>query len=261
LIATTARPAMSEPPPELRSLKVRGRMEAPNQEIVSVSKQEKRLDGAPSTGGAPPPKATVEHRARGLVTVPANGRPVRVELFESELPARSRLEIAPRERPVAIEVAELENQTGRVLLPGDVSVFRGPNYSGRTRLGLIAAKERFRLALGTNASLRIKRTSKSEPEKKGAITGGTTWLFDVRTVIENVSGAPIEVLLRDRLPVSRLEEAQVKLLEIEKPTEVDAETGLTKLQITIAPHTRREIGTSFKITAPRGFSLVPPPIV
>jgi uncharacterized protein (TIGR02231 family) len=234
----------------------------PDQQIVSTTKTEARLEGAPAgPGEVASPAATVEHQARGKVSVPSSGRPVRVELFEGELPARARLEIAPRERPVAIEVVELDNSTGKVLLPGTVNVFRGKNFSGQTQLPFVANKERFRIPLGTHAGLRIRRNAKAEPEKKGLVTGALTWLYEVRTTIENVSNGPIEVLLRDRLPVSQLEDAVVKVLELEKATEVDPDTGLTKLQLTIPPHSKREIGLAFKISAPRGFSLVPPPVV
>ncbi|MBK6690455.1 MAG: mucoidy inhibitor MuiA family protein [Deltaproteobacteria bacterium] len=262
LIASTARPPLSEPPPELKTLTVRGVAGGPDQQIVSTTKTEARLEGAPAgPGEVASPAATVEHQARGKVSVPSSGRPVRVELFEGELPARARLEIAPRERPVAIEVVELDNSTGKVLLPGTVNVFRGKNFSGQTQLPFVANKERFRIPLGTHAGLRIRRNAKAEPEKKGLVTGALTWLYEVRTTIENVSNGPIEVLLRDRLPVSQLEDAVVKVLELEKATEVDPDTGLTKLQLTIPPHSKREIGLAFKISAPRGFSLVPPPVV
>lgn len=271
LVASTARPPMSEPPPELKTLKLRGVAGGPDQQLVSTSKAEARLEGAPTGGGgggAPPPGATVstpqaavEHPARGRVSVPSTGLPVRVELFGDDLPARARLEIAPRERPVAIEVVELDNATNRVLLPGPVNVFRGTNFSGQTQLPFVAPKERFRIPLGTNAGLRVRRTSKAEPEKKGLVSGSTTWIYEVRTVVENVSAQPIEVLIRDRVPVSQVEEAVVKVLEVEKATEVDPETGLTKLQLTVPAHSKRELGLSFKITAPKGFSLVPPPTV
>lgn len=262
LIASTARPPLSEPPPELKTLTVRGVAGGPDQQIVSTTKSEARLEGAPAgPSEAAAPAATVEHQARGKVSVPSTGRPVRVELFEGELPARARLEIAPRERPVAVEVVELENTTGKVLLPGAVNVFRGQNFSGQTQLPFVANKERFRIPLGTNAGLRIRRNAKAEPEKKGLVTGSLTWLYEVRTTIENVSSGPIEVLLRDRLPVSQVEEAVVKVVELEKATEVDPDTGLTKLQLTIPAHSKREIGLAFKITAPRGFSLLPPPVV
>ncbi|MCK6549376.1 DUF4139 domain-containing protein, partial [Myxococcota bacterium] len=204
------------------------------------------------------PGLTVEHRAPGLVDVPATGRAVRVELFTVELPCRARLEVAPRERPVAMLVADLENPSGRVLLPGKVNVFRGPNYSGQASLPFVAAHERFRLPLGTDASVRIKRELKTEPEKKAALTGAVTHAFESLIVLENLSGAPVQVLVRDRVPVSRSEDATVKITEQDRTMEQSAETGLTTLLVSLSPRATREVVLGYKITAPRGFRISAP---
>jgi uncharacterized protein (TIGR02231 family) len=259
LVATTARPPLSEPPPELALLVVSRHQSRSAREVVSTTQEVPRLTGALSRAPYEDAERSVEHVAPGRVTIASTNRPVRVELFSGELPCRSRLEVAPMERPVPILVAEIENRTGRSLLPGKVNLFRGPNYSGQTQIGFVTPNERFRLPLGTDASLRIKRQVKVHPEKKAPISGAATHAFEVRTVLENASNAPIEVLVRDRIPVSRTEDASIKVTEMDRAMEVHPESGLTTLPLTIAPHSKREIATSYRITAPRGFRLTPPP--
>jgi uncharacterized protein (TIGR02231 family) len=258
LVATTARPPLSEPPPELAQLIIVGQQGAETRELVSTTEAEKRLTGAPSRAAGGPEERTVEHHAPGKVSIPSTNRPVRIELFATELACRSKLEVAPMDRTVAILTADVENRTGRILLPGKVNIFRGPNYSGQTRLGFISPNERFRLPLGTDATLRIRREVNVHPEKKAAITGAVTHTFESRTVIENVGNVPIEILVRDRVPVSRAEEAQVKIVEIDRAMEIHPDTGLGTLALTISPHSKREVTLSYRITAPRGFRIQPP---
>jgi uncharacterized protein (TIGR02231 family) len=258
LVATTARPPLSEPPPELARLIIVGHQGTEARELVSATRAVERLTGAPSRAPQAEVEATVEHIAPGTVSIPSTQRPVRIELFSSELPCRSKLEVAPMDRPVAILVAELENRTQRVLLPGKMNVFRGPNYSGQARLGFVTPNERFRVPLGTDATLRIKREVSSRPEKKATITGAVTHTFESRTVLENLGNAPIEVLVRDRVPVSRAEEAEVRIVEIDRAMEIHAETGLGLLPLTVSPHSKREVTLAFKVTAPRGFTIQPP---
>lgn len=260
LIATTARPPLSEPPPELAPLLIVGAQGRESNEIVSTVREAPRLAGVVAPEGEAGP-ASVEHRAPGKVSIPATHQPVRVELFSVEIPCRARLEVAPRERPVAMLVADFENRSGRLLLPGRVNVFRGPNYSGQAQLGFIAANERVRLPLGTDASVRVTRELKSHPEKKGTITGATTHAYESRTMLENLGNVPLELLLRDRVPVSRSEDAAVKITELDRSMEVQADTGLATMVVSIAPHAKREVMLAYKITAPRGFRLRPPPIV
>lgn len=260
LIATTARPPLSEPPPELSPLLIAGMQAAENREIVSVLRDDARLEGAGAPDADTGP-ASVEHKAPGKVSVPSTDRPVRVELFSAEVKSRARLEVAPRERPVAMLVADLENRTGRVLLPGRVNIFRGGNYSGQAQLGFIAANEKIRLPLGTDASVRVTRELKSHPEKKTTIIGSITHLFESRTILENLGQSTVEVLLRDRVPVSRNEDAVVKLLEIDRNMEIVPETGLATLAVSLPPHSKREIALTYKVSAPRGFRLRPPAVV
>lgn len=258
LVATTARPPLSEPPPDLALLVVAGHQGAATREVLSAIGEVERLSGTLASSTPTGAEAIVEHTATGRVTIPSTNRPVRVELFSSEVPCRSRLEVAPIERPVAILVAELENRTGRALLPGKVNVFRGPNYSGQTEIGFISPNERFQLPLGTDASLRIRTDLKMRSEKKAAITGTITHVFELRTVLENSGARPVDVLVRDRIPVSRTDDASVKVTDMEQSMEVEEVTGLTSLPLTIAPHSRREIATAYRITASRGFRIVPP---
>ncbi len=256
LIATTARPPLSEPAPELSQIEVHGYQGGEEKQIVSTHREGPRLQGAPA--GVDIGDATVEHEAPDKVSVPQTRRPVRVELFESTLECQTRLEVAPMVRPVALLVAEAANLTGRVLLPGSVNMFRGPNYSGQAELGFVSPGQRFRLPLGTEGALRIKREVKAHPPKKATLSGATTHAFEQSTKLENTGAEALEVLVRDRVPVSRSEETSVKITEIDRAMEVDGETGQTSLQVSVAPHSKREVSTSFEITAPRGFSIQPP---
>jgi hypothetical protein len=260
LIATTARPPLTEPPPQLAPLMITGSQAMEQREIISVVRDDARLEGSTGADAETGP-ASVEHRAPGKVSIPATDRPVRVELFSSEVKSRARLEVAPRERPVAMLVADLENRTGRVLLPGRVNVFRGANYSGQTKLAHVAANERIRLPLGTDASVRVTRELKSHPEKKTTIIGSMTHTFESRTILENLGQQTLEIVLRDRVPVSRSEDATVKIIEMDRSMEVAPETGLATLTLSIPPHTKREVMLAYKVTAPRGFRLRPPPVV
>jgi uncharacterized protein (TIGR02231 family) len=257
LIATTARPPLSEPLPELAAITVRGHARTEQRTIVSTGELEPRLGGV-AEKRLDAGDAEVEFRAPGKVTVPATNHPMRVELFEVELPSRARLETSPMARPVALLVADVENQSGRVLLPGRVNVFRGAAYAGQTELGFISAGERFRIPLGSDASVRIRREARALPEKQAMITGSTTHAYSCRTTLENLSSSPIELVVRDRLPVSRADEAVVRIGEIERGVKIDDESGVYAVEVRLAPREKRELMTAFSITAPRGYKLRAP---
>jgi hypothetical protein len=252
LIATTARPPLSEPLPELKQVGVRGHPRAEQKMIVSTHTLDPRLAGASSAAEAAP---EVEFAASGVVNVPSTNRPVRAELFTAALPARSRLEVAPMSRPVAILVADVENTSGRVLLPGKVNVFRGDAYAGEAQLGFLQTHERFLLPLGTDASVRIRREVVEHPEKHATLTGTITRAYTSRTTLENLGPVPLDIVVRDMIPVSRAAEAVVRVAEIDRGAEVDQQTGATRLSVRLAAKERREVPLAFSISAPRGFQI------
>lgn len=256
LVATTARPPLSEPAPELVKVFVSGRAAGPDRDVVARHDAGARLGGG--GGAAPAAPAQVEHAAEGAVSVPSTARPVRVDLFESTLPAKRRLEVAPMTRPVATWVLELDNTSGRVLLPGAVSLFRGPNYSGRTELGFVTAGERFRLPLATEGGLRIERRIHPHPRRETAVTGAQTYAYDGSTKVENVGAEPVSLWLLERVPVSRSEKVSVEVDELPAGAKLDEETGRFEVEVEIAPGATRKIEWAFRINAPRGVGVQPP---
>lgn len=259
LITTTARPPLSEPPPTLHKLQVAGFEAAPNREVHATHDAGARLGGG--GGQTPAVAAQVEYEAPGQVHVPSTSRPVRIELFEAMIPAQRRLEVAALHREVATWVLDLENTTGRVLLPGAVSLFRGPNYSGRTELGFVQGAERFRLPLATEGSLRVTRRTHPQPARKTAVTGTQIFEYQTETKLENTGHEPIEVILLDRVPVSRSEQVQVERTQMPQGAELEEETGRFRLAVRVAPGATDKVVVAFRMTAPRGVSVQPPELL
>lgn len=258
LIATTARPPLSEPPPELVRVQVKSFGKVVEKAIVANSELDPRLGGVSAARAEQADGAEVEMIAPGRVSIPSTSRPVRVELFEVSLPVRVRLEAAPMRRPVALVVADVENTSGRVLLPGRVSVFRGAAYSGQTELGFVSARERFRIPLGSDASVRIAREVKTLPEKQALLTGAITQAYAQRITLENLSPVPMDIVVRDRVPVSRATEAVVRVGELDRSALLDEETGVYAIELHLAPREKRELSSTYSISSPRGFTIHDP---
>ena len=253
VIATTARPPLAEPPPPLRRLEVSGIPSDEDRTVISSHEEVARLTGVASSSATP---ATVEHTAKA--TIAAHGRAVRVELFTIELPLQTQLEVAPAQRTTAVQAAILDNTAGRVLLPGKVSVFRAKHYAGQSQIAFVAAGERFLVPVGTDGRIRVERRVIADAGRKSALTGATTYDFSHTTMVENLSPDEIEVIVRDRTPVSKSEAVTVKLLERPADLTVDDEDGLTEVRLTLAAHARRQLDVAYRITTSRGVSLNTP---
>ncbi len=254
LVATTARPPLAEPPPPLRRLEVAGVPSDEDRTVISSHEEVARLTGTGT--GTTPSRAIVEYTA--TATVAAHGRAVRVELFSVELPVTSQLEVAPGYRTTAVQTAIVDNTAGLILLPGHVSVFRAAHYAGQSQIGFIAAGERFVVPVGTDARVRVDRQVHRSPPRQTSLTGATVYDFSQTTMVENLSDDDVEVVVRDRTPISKSDGASVKLMERPAELAVDGEDGRTEVHLRLGAHGQRQLDVAYRITVPRGVAMEPP---
>ena len=252
LFATTARPPLAEPPPALRRLEVSGVPSDEDRTVISSHEEVARLAGIAPTSSS---RATVEHQA--TASVPAHGRAVRIELFSVEVPVSTQLEVAPAYRTTAIQAAIVTNVAG-ALLPGPVSVFRGSHYAGQTQIGFVGPTEQFLVPVGTDGRVRVERRVVQTPPRRSSLSSTATYDFSHTTTVENLSADEIEIVVRDRTPVSRSDAANIKLLERPADLSVDAEDGRTEVRLKLAAHARRQLDIAYRIAVNRGVSIEPP---
>ncbi len=253
LVATTARPPLAEPPPALRRLEVVGVPSDEDRTVISSHEELARLTGM---GTVPPTQATVEYSA--TASVPAHGRAVRVELFTVELPVTSQLEVAPSDHTTPVQAAIVDNVGGMVLLPGNVSVFRDAHYAGQSQIGFVAAGERFVVPVGTDGRVRVERLVHRSPPRRSSLTGTTAYDFTHVTTVENLSSDELEIVVRDRTPISKSDGASVKLMERPADLVVDPSDGRTHIRLRLPGHAARQLELAYRITAGRGVSIDPP---
>ncbi len=253
LIATTARPPQADPPPAMRRLEVSSVPSDEDRTVISSHDEVARLAGM---GQRTASRAIVEHSARA--TVAATGRAVRVELFSVELPLTTRLEVAPSLRTTAIQVAIIDNQAGAPLLPGTVSVFRGSNYLGQSQIGFVEVGEPFTVPVGPDRRVWVERRVHRSPPRRSSATGASTYDFTHSTMLENRSGDEVDIVVRDRTPISPGDMASVKIMERPAELSVDTTDGLTEARLRLAPQARRQLDLAYQITVSRDVGFEPP---
>ncbi|MBI4819200.1 MAG: DUF4139 domain-containing protein [Deltaproteobacteria bacterium] len=261
LIATTARPQLTAPLPELQRAVLSAERSRANG-LTASERTNRRLQ--PGTGGRE--QTEVAYRAPDRVTLAASGEAVGVPLFSVQIPAKARLLLAPAESTVSSWVAEVANTSDKILLPGQVSIFRGAAYAGRADIGFVVPGQRFLLAIGHDASLRVQRRAVRDTRKakmtaasvlqfiggKNGTASESIASFTTTTEIENPGDRPVSVTLRDRVPVSRSDTVKVTVTERPPDLEIDSETGLTTLELLLGSRERRHLQVSYRIEVDSG---------
>src|SRR5262249_59177892 len=129
--------------------------------------------------------------------------------------------------------ALVTNQTGRVLLPGELHVFHtgaaGDEYVGATSLDLTAQDAELKLYLGVDDNITVKHELVERDTDKGILLQSRLRraTCGYRVTLGNRTAAAQRVILMDRLPVPRHERVKLRVLDL-KP-QPSARTKLEQL--------------------------------
>jgi uncharacterized protein (TIGR02231 family) len=260
LSLSTARPTLAAKPPALVDDDIRLRDKSDEEKrTVEVDLREEDVStvGAVASNAAELPGVDDGGEVRVLaaptpVTVPSDGRPHRVHLTGFTAAARTEYAAAPELSPLVTRVAYFPNDAGHVLLAGPVDLVRESGFVGRGRLKFSGQGEEVRLPFGSEDTFRVVRHVSERRDTK-ALTGRTTTTRTVRVFVSHLAGtgAPVPVVLRERIPVSEVSAVEVEIDTAAcapAPGKADAE-GIVRYDLELAPGERREIVLVYGLSA------------
>ncbi len=270
LSLSTARPTLAASPPELTDdvLTLRDRS-AEERRTVEVNLREEDIGtvgadspadrsgapaGLPGLGDGGAVRVLTAPRA---VSVPSDRRPHRVHLSSFTAACRAERSCAPELSPLVATTARFANAAGHVLLAGPVDLLRGSGFVGRGELAFAGVGEEVRLAFGAEDTFRVVRHVEESRDTAGlaGINQRTVIVREVRLFVSRLDapdgGAPQEVVIRERVPVSEISAVEVRVrpeLSDPAPDEVDGD-GIVRWTLGLAPGERRELSLTYEITA------------
>src|SRR5690606_3588459 len=126
-------------------------------------------------------------------TIPSDGRPHRVAIFEFEAPAETALVCMP-ERLAAVTLRSRQvNAASKPLLAGPVDLIRRSGLVGRTSILYIAPGERFELGWGPDPSLRVSRTCEELEFERKLMSSWTRRPRRIEIKLSNLAATPTHV--------------------------------------------------------------------
>ena len=181
--------------------------------------------------------ATVEHtgtalvfRAGRSVDIPSDNSPHKTTIAHDDLPCVFDYVSAPGIEEYAHLRATITNTTERVLLNGDASIFLSSEYVGTTQVKMTAPAEKFKIFLGIDDGIKIKRELIERAVDKGNLLQSDIRriTYAYRITVHNYTAFPKQVVIRDHLPVSQHERIKVKVQNVQP-----APTERTKLELMV----------------------------
>jgi hypothetical protein len=175
-----------------------------------------RDKAAPPPGGGP----GATYHLVGRLTVPSRKDPQLVEVARFETAPEFFAKAVPVLSPRVYRLARLTNNGDSVLLPGEATMYVGPDFVGRMALPQVAVGEPFTVGFGVDPQLQVGRRLVA---KSQAVQGGNqVQSFEFRIVVRNFKSTPVALQVWDRLPHPKSTDVAVNLASTSPDLSPDA---------------------------------------
>ena len=209
--------------------------------------------------------ATVEQTGTALifhvgrsVDIPSDNSPHKTTIARDNLPCTFDYVSAPVLDEHVHLRATIHNSTETMFLRGDASIFLSGEYVGTTRVETTAPSETFKVFLGIDDGIKVKRELIERSVDKGSLLQGgirrTTYAY--RLTVHNYAPAARNVVIRDHLPVSQHERVKVKVLSVQPPAKERSKLELLTWEFTMAPDAEQQIEYRFTVEQPQDVRLI-----
>ena len=274
VVLSTARPSQGAGLPPLHEDRLIMRPKTPeerstvqadfrDQTVQSTSLAGGRPAGGGSTEGGPEALPGVDDggetrvlRASAPVRLPSDGRPHRVQVSGFDAPAALRWLCVPERDTSVFREVTLDNRGTEPLLAGPVVLVLDGAYVGVGDIPYVAPGERYALSFGSNDDVVVgfERTRRIEKRK---LLPDLVW-FHTETTLHHTGGAPLDVEVLGRLPVSELEKVTVVRAPSTSTPEGPDEHGHVRWKIRLQPGGREELSLGFRLDLSGGVELPDP---
>ena len=188
--------------------------------------------------------------------VPADGTPHRTTVATTTLDARLDHVVAPAVDPTAHLRATVVNTSGHALPAGPLSAFVDGDFVGSTRIDTTAPGAELELYLGVDDRVAVERELLERSPHRALLGGKISAVERWRIEVHNGRPAPVRIVVRERVPVSRHPDVQVVDVDVKpEPAERD-ELGRLEWAATVEPNGTWEANVRFGVRHARGVPVV-----
>ncbi|QYX56249.1 DUF4139 domain-containing protein [Roseovarius sp. SCSIO 43702] len=189
------------------------------------------------------------------VTLASGADRVRVTLGELTTETEVYARAVPLADRTAFLVAGMTNETGELILPGEVMKYLDGRYVGRGFTDLVPVGAETDIAFGPIEGLRLKRQVEDREEgDRGVISRSNDLSERVRIEVENLTARAWPVRLTDRVPYTEQEDLEIDWEATPMPDtrDVDGERGILEWRFDIAPGETQVITLEQELEWPEG---------
>lgn len=200
-------------------------------------------------------QTSVEFEIQTPYTVLSDGKNLTINIDSYSLPAGYQYFSAPKVDKNAYLTAHIVDWEQYNLLDGEASVFFEDTYTGKTLLDTRDMSDTLRISLGVDHGIRIERKLQKQFSTRQFLGSKKEESRNWQIVIKNNKTQKIRISVFDQVPVSTLEEIEVKADNISNG-QLEPETGIIKWDFELDPSARKELELKYTVTYPKNRKLL-----
>ncbi|MCJ8279026.1 MAG: DUF4139 domain-containing protein, partial [Rivularia sp. ALOHA_DT_140] len=182
--------------------------------------------------------------------IPSDGEPHKTTIFQDDYPCKFSYIAMPRLVSFAYLQAKVINHpNGATLLPGKANIFRDNIFVGTSELENTVPGEEFKLNLGIDEGVKIKRDLVEREVDKKFIGKLRKITYAYRLQISNLLDTEAKLELVEQLPISRNEQIKVRLNRTNPQIQL-GEMGILQWNLNLPSQEKLEIYYQFTIEHP-----------
>jgi hypothetical protein len=217
-----------------------------------IARGERLLRSARLADGLVPPVHSsrgydYKYRALRSESIPSDGAFNKVVIGVEQFAAEFAYEAAPLERELAFLASKIKNQRRQPYLEGPSSVFLGPDFVGDGRVPTTARGEEFKVELGADEAVVVKRREDRKRETTGLFTSYHKYRYEVEVTVKNQKARAVRMVVLDRVPFSEEKGLEVERHAMSPPPVAEERKGLLRWQFPLEPGSEKKITFSYSV--------------
>ncbi len=165
----------------------------------------------------------------------------------------------PREQLDVFRIATLANPFPGPLLPGPIDVYDRGRFLVTSNVLQAPPGATLEIGLGVDAAIKIARNTEFREEATGMLRGALKLHHEITIEVDNVSAQPVELEVRERLPVHREgdDDVEISIGRVEpawEPWKPDADgpraarlRGGYRWRVALAPGAKRTLRAAYEV--------------
>ena len=200
-------------------------------------------------------QTSIEFEIKTPYTIPSDGKNLTIDIDNYSLPANYQYFCTPKIDKNAYLIARIVDWEKYNLLEGEANVFFEDTYTGKTLLDVRYMSDTLTISLGKDKGVSIKREIQKQFTTRQFLGNKKeetkTWLISIK----NNKQQNINISLLDQIPVSTLEEIEVKPINISNG-KLDSETGIIKWDFQLKTTEKKDIDLKYSVQYPKFRTLI-----